>query len=60
MNEYGLKQIYWNTNPQNLRAVRFQEKIGSQRIQPEDVFHIEGYSEEEIKYYNWYAVYALS
>lgn len=58
MKEYGLKQIYWTTNPQDPRAVRFYEKNGYKKIKLEEVFHIEGYSEEEIKYYSWYAVYA--
>lgn len=53
---YGLTQIYWLVNPENLRALRFYDKNGYQRVKPGKILHIEGYTKEEIKQHIWYAI----
>lgn len=53
---YGLTQIYCPVNPENLRALRFYDKNGYQRVKPGKILHIEGYTKEEIKQHIWYAI----
>lgn len=59
-NKYGVKEIYWCVNQKNVRAVRFYDKNGYQRIDINNSELIKEiklhgyYSDEQIKSYIWY------
>lgn len=55
LEELGLKQIYWCVSPENRRAVRFYDKNGYARTEPEKL-NITGYTPEQIRSYIWYSV----
>ena len=55
LEELGLKRIYWCVSPENRRAVRFYDKNGYTRTDPE-VLNITGYTPEQISAYIWYCV----
>lgn len=48
-----LRLIYWSVNPENLRAVRFYEKSGYEKIEPQ-ALPVDGYSEEYAAQLTWY------
>ena len=54
--EMGLEFIYWCVAGDNLRALKFYDKNGFERISPELIGNIKGYSEEQIKAYIWFGV----
>ncbi len=54
--QYGLKSIYWCVAKDNLRALRFYDKNGFERISPEKIQSIYGYTDEQIRSYSWYQV----
>lgn len=55
LEELGLKRIYWCVSPENRRAVRFYDKNGYARTDPETL-DIPGYTPEQISAYIWYCV----
>ena len=52
--DYGLKEIYWCVAPDNIRALRFYDKLGYKRIDIDR--NMLSYSEEELRTYIWYSV----
>lgn len=50
-----LKEIFWCVDPSNERALRFYDRNGYQRTNP-DLLLTKGYSPEEICRYIWYKV----
>lgn len=59
INELRLKCIYWCVSPENVRAVRFYDKNGYNRIDINNIKNISSeYSKEQIEFYIWYGVRA--
>ncbi|WP_051205601.1 GNAT family N-acetyltransferase [Butyrivibrio sp. FC2001] len=54
--DYSLKSVYWCVDIDNKRALRFYDKQGYKRVNP-NVLNIEGYSREEIQNFVWYITY---
>lgn len=54
--ERGIQKIYWCVSPDNKRAVRFYDKNGFERVDSKELDVIEGYTQEQIDAYVWYAV----
>ena len=52
--EMGLKTIFWCVSPRNLRAVRFYDKGGWQRVDPLEVNALRYYAPEQTGEYIWY------
>lgn len=52
--DMGLERIYWCVSPENKRAVRFYDKNNFRRIDAVKLGKIEGYTEQQIKFYIWY------
>lgn len=53
--EMGLKQIYWCVSRKNVRAVRFYDKNGYERIAVERLKDVEiNYTQAQIQAYIWY------
>lgn len=58
--ELGLKYIYWCVNPVNIRAVRFYDKNGYQRMNVnlseirKNIDEIGAYTSAQIEQYIWY------
>lgn len=55
LEELGLERIYWCVSPENRRAVRFYDKNGYARTDPE-ALDIVGYTPEQIRSYIWYCL----
>lgn len=51
--QLGLRRIFWCVSPENKRAIRFYDKMGYPRIEP-DFHNIEEYSKSQIAEYYWY------
>lgn len=52
-----LESIYWCVDPVNVRAVRFYDKNGFVRVEPQELVIFEGaYTAEQIEKYIWYEV----
>ena len=56
MNFLHLKMIYWCVSPKNKRAIRFYDKNGFKRVNPDTIGTIEGYSQELIDKLFWYSI----
>lgn len=60
----GLDKIYWCVDPNNERAIKFYDKNGYKRVNPEDGLFFQNmrkhalYTEEQLKRYIWYDVCA--
>ena len=54
--ERGLDKIYWCLSPDNLRALRFYEKQGYERVSFDSLQIEVPYTREEIDRYVWYCV----
>ena len=56
LEELKLDYIYWCVSPDNIRAVRFYDKNGYERVSSDDL-NIQGtYKKEQIEKYLWYKV----
>lgn len=57
LEKIGLKEIYWNVLPTNLRARKFYDKHGYERIESENL-HLNGeyYTYSQIHTFLWYHV----
>ena len=53
--ELGLRRIYWCVSPKNARAVRFYDKSGYRRVNPDALPAQQWYTPEQIGEYLWYA-----
>lgn len=53
--EKNIEIVYWCVSPENERAVRFYEKNQFSRVHPDELRMIEGYTQEQIEAYIWYA-----
>lgn len=51
--EYKLDNIYWCVSDENVRAIRFYDRNGYNRISPEKLYDL-NYSKKEIESYIWY------
>ncbi len=56
LNKYKLKSIYWCVDNNNVRALRFYDKNGYQRVNSNQLTALEAYTEEQINSYIWYQV----
>lgn len=52
--EYGLKYVYWCVAPDNIRALRFYDKNGFNRVSSEEIDSELNYSKDQIARYIWY------
>lgn len=55
LEELGLDCVYWCVSPDNKRAVRFYDKNGYPRVSVSSLEPM-GYTQEQLRYYIWYAV----
>lgn len=51
----NIQMIYWCVSPENKRAVRFYDKNNFLRVNACELKMIEGYTEEQVEDYVWYA-----
>ena len=58
--QYGLTDIYWCVAPDNMRALKFYDKNGFERVLPDAIKHIEGYTCEQINTYVWYLITSIA
>ena len=56
--ENFLDLIYWCVSPENKRAVRFYDKNGYERVNPEQLPIGEEYSKEQVESYLWYSMHS--
>lgn len=56
LEELGLDSIYWCVSPDNVRAVRFYDKNGYNRVDSSILNIVGDYSPEQIDYFIWYQV----
>ncbi len=54
--EYRVSYVYWCVAADNLRAVRFYDKNGFQRVDSSTITIIGCYTEQQIEDYIWYQV----
>lgn len=56
LGDMELKTIYWCVDPENIRAVKFYDKNGFDRVEFKDIDTKLNYSEKEKQKYIWYSV----
>lgn len=55
-NKLGLEYIYWCVSPENIRALKFYDKNGYQRVNVEELLSTNGYNKDQLQFYIWYKI----
>lgn len=58
LEELGLQEIYWNVLPGNVRARKFYDRHGYERVCLQDIHLSGGYTKAQLKSFMWYRICA--